>query len=315
MSDQSFSQLIRSSIVPISAVKQKPAQYETSWAGLQTFEQIYENLAHYVSNVMKGYGLRPHEIPDCLQIGFMVLWGTLTEQPDFLAQKTRRQAVFFVLARCKISSMRYGEGRYDSYEALTTDDWHSTGDEHAITGLEADRDEQWAAWATDIDIRIDVEQIMRKLAEKYADSFKHLVALYAVTTQVTRKDAAALAGVTPWNWHKTYEKPMLQEVRYEVAQVFLEDHSYTMPERKQATQGGQYKSPYPRWREQYNAGDTAPAEALLEQYNHTVCIAGAIRAQIAGKTYQQAASDLGKNPKTFPKYMKRAARMLSAAYA
>jgi len=98
---------------------------------------------------------------------------------------------------------------------------------------------------------------MRKLAEKYADSFKHLVALYAVTTQVTRKDAAALAGVTPWNWHKTYKEPMLQEVRYEFAQVFLERHSYTLPE-------------------------IQPAEALLEQYRHTVCIAGAIRAQIDG---------------------------------
>lgn len=43
---------------------------------------------------------------------------------------------------------------------------------------------------------------MRKLAEKSADSFKHLVALYAVP---------------PWNWHKTYEEPMLQEVRYEFA--------------------------------------------------------------------------------------------------
>lgn len=81
-------------------------------------------------------------------------------------------------------------------------DWRSNWDEHTITGFSAPSGwwnsvEQWATWATDIDIRIDVEQIMRKLAEKYVDSFKHLVALYAVTTQVTRKDAEALAGVTP----------------------------------------------------------------------------------------------------------------------
>jgi hypothetical protein len=65
----------------------------------------------------------------------------------------------------------------------------------------------------------------------------------------------------------------------------------------------------------YQQGHTAPAEVLLEQYRHTVCIAGAIRSQIDGKTYRQAALDIGRNPRTFSKYMKRAARMLSAAYA
>jgi hypothetical protein len=77
---------------------------------------------------------------------------------------------------------------------------------------------------------------------------------------------------------------------------------------------GQFISPYQNWREQYQQGHTEPAEALLDQYQHTVCIAGAIRAQLDGKTYRQAALDIGRNPRTFPKYMKRAARMLSAAY-
>jgi hypothetical protein len=62
-------------------------------------------------------------------------------------------------------------------------------------------------------------------------------------------------------------------------------------------------------------GDTEPTEAVLGQYRHTVCIAGAIRAQLEGKTYRQAALDIGRNPNTFSKDMKRAARMLSAAYA
>jgi hypothetical protein len=68
---------------------------------------------------------------------------------------------------------------------------------------------------------------------------------------------------------------------------------------------GQFTSPYQEWREQYQQGHTAPADALLEQYRHTICIAGAIRAQIDGKTYRQAAIDIGRNPRTFPKYMKR----------
>jgi hypothetical protein len=319
MSDQNFSQSIRSKIVPFSAVKQKPTQYETSWAGLQTFEQIYENLAHYVSNVMKRNGFRPHEIPECLQMGFMVLWETLTQQPDFLAQKTRQKVVFFVLARCKISSLRYGEGRYDSYEALTSDDWHSTADEHAITGLEANRDERWAAWATDVDIRADIERIMCKLAEKYGHSLKHMIALYHLTTQVSRIDAAKIVGAEPFRWHQRYAQPVLQDLRYEFAEVFLESHDYAlvgeveMPEERQKL--GRFSSPYTNWRDQYEQGNTAPADALLERYRGTVCVAGAIRAQLEGKTYRQAALDIGRNPKTFPRYMKRAARMLAAAYS
>lgn len=101
------------------------------------------------------------------------------------------------------------------------------------------------------------------------------------------------------------------------AQVFLERHKYTLPEQRPAENrnNGHFTSPYQNWREQYQQGHTEPSKALLEHYQHTVCIAGAIRAQIDGKTYRQAALEIGHNPRTFPKYMKGAARMLSAAYA
>jgi hypothetical protein len=156
--------------------------------------------------------------------------------------------------------LRYYDDKYDSLEALMSYDWRSSWDEYTITGFSApsrwwNSVAQVAHCSTDIDIRINVEQIMRKLAEKYADSFKHLVALYAMTTQVTRKDAAALAGVTPWNWHKTYEEPMLQEVRYEFAQMFLEHHNYTLPEQPAENRNnGQFTSPYLDWRERYQQG-------------------------------------------------------------
>ena len=110
---------------------------------------------------------------------------------------------------------------------------------------------------------------------------------------------------------------MQQEVQYEFAQVFLENMIIRClkPMASQRQILVAFTSPYTKWRDQYEAGITEPAEELLEQYSHTICIIGALKAQIAGKTYKQAALDLGKNPKTFPKYMKRAARMLSAAYA
>ena len=61
-----------------------------------TFEQIYGNLSHYASTVMKLKGIhRTNYLPDCLQIGFMSLWEQLIEDNDFLADKTRQQAVFF----------------------------------------------------------------------------------------------------------------------------------------------------------------------------------------------------------------------------
>lgn len=56
------------------------AVYPTSWAGDQTFQEIYDDLTHYVSNVMKRNGFRPHEIPECLQNGCMVLWEMLVTQ-------------------------------------------------------------------------------------------------------------------------------------------------------------------------------------------------------------------------------------------
>jgi hypothetical protein len=49
------------------------AIYPTSRAGELTFDQIYDDLAHYASNVMKRNGFRPYEIPKYLQNGFMVL--------------------------------------------------------------------------------------------------------------------------------------------------------------------------------------------------------------------------------------------------
>jgi hypothetical protein len=295
------------------------AVYPTSWAGDLTFEQLYDDLAHYASNVMKRNGFHPHEIPECLQIGFMVLWETLSEQHDFLLQKTRRQAVFFILARCKISSMRYQAGRYDSLDALISDDWHNTADEHVIDGMRHQQGERWAGWATEIDMRVDIERVMHKLATKYGDSLRHLAALYHVTTQVSRKDAASIAGVTPWNWYKRYVLPVLAEVRYEFAQVFLETHSYTLPEPvakhpHKNRRTGQFTSPHQEWREAYRQGNTAPAEALLDRYAHTPRLILALQAQIDGKTYQQAAEHYGRKFNSFKKHMKRAAKLLKAAY-
>jgi hypothetical protein len=48
------------------------AVYLTSWEGELAFDQLYDDLAHYASNVMKRNGFRAHQIPECLQNGFIV---------------------------------------------------------------------------------------------------------------------------------------------------------------------------------------------------------------------------------------------------
>ena len=292
-------------------------KYPTSWAGAMSFEALYADLAPYATNVMKRNGIQPHQLDECLQIGMLALWEQLAEQPDFLTGKTRRQAIFFILARCKISTLRDQEGRYDRLEPLAAAEWHGNGDEYAITGLEHRRSETWAAWATQIDIRADIERIMHKLAIKYGQSFKHLVVLYFLTTEVSRKDAASLAGMDSWRWYQRFVLPVQADLRYEFAEVFLAQHDYPQPECDElvAPTVPRRCPAYRSWREQYQRGNVSPAEALAAAYRDTPCIGAAIQAQIEGKSYAAAAEAHGRKPSTFRKHMKRAARLLDSAYA
>ena len=136
---------------------------------------------------------------------------------------------------------------------------------------------------------------------------------------MTRIDAATISGVSVHSFARTFIKPMRRELQLEFGNAFLEQHNYAAPDdnrkvRKVHTTR-RHHIPYREWREQYRRGNTAPADALIDKYSHTVCTVSAIEAQLEGKSYHQAAIDLGRNPKTFPRYMKRAAQMLAAAYA
>jgi hypothetical protein len=104
----------------------------------------------------------------------------------------------FCLSRCKISSMRYHANQYDSLDTLIKSDRGDTADENVIDGLQHQQGERWAGWATQVDMRADIERIMYKLADKYADSVKHQVALYHLTTQVSRIDATKIVGADPF---------------------------------------------------------------------------------------------------------------------
>ena len=94
---------------------------------------------------------------------------------------------------------------------------------------------------------------MQKLTEKYTDSFEHLMALYAVTTDVFYKDTAPVVGMHLSTWRRNFLQLIEQEVQYEFAQVFLEKHNYPMPETygKPESNSGCFTSPHTKWREQY----------------------------------------------------------------
>jgi hypothetical protein len=65
-----FHSYIHSQIKPFSSVTTCP----TSWAGWLTFQQPYDDLANYVTNMMKGKGTHlTNYLPDCIQYGFMAL--------------------------------------------------------------------------------------------------------------------------------------------------------------------------------------------------------------------------------------------------
>jgi DNA-directed RNA polymerase specialized sigma24 family protein len=54
---------------------------------------------------------------------------------------------------------------------------------------------------------------------------------------------------------------------------------------------------------------------LLVQYAHTPCLVQALRAHLDGQTYHEAAEHYGRNFNSFKRHMKRAGRLLKAAYA
>lgn len=110
---------------------------------------------------------------------------------------------------------------------------------------------------------------------------------------------------------------MQADLRYEFAQVFLEQHDYPPTAWKEpiVSAPARHCPAYRSWREQYQRGHTSPAEALVKAYQGTPCIGAAIQAQINGVSYAAAAEAHGRNSLTFRKHMKRAARLLNAAYA
>jgi len=264
--------------------------YPTRWAGERTFAQIMDDCTPLAAYLIRRYKkINPHEFPDALQRGFMVVWERLSQNPSLFADADK-------IAVAGIVRSNFGDNyhqrhqRHLSLDALE-DQGLDAADEWMVTGFEANRTEVWAAWATATDLRIDIERIMGRLADIYQKmcephGFRHLVALYYLTTQVELKDAALIADI---NHHHLLDN-YVSVVRKDVMREF-----------------GELYQPGTRWIEKYKRGHMEPALLILEKYGNNPGMIAAIRSLLEEKTPPQSRDVKGY-------HRMRARRALEAAY-
>jgi hypothetical protein len=209
---------IRQSIKPFRHERTFP----TGWAGELRFSEIHANLIPNMNRLLRYYRRPAAYIPDILQEGFMRLWWDLCHQPDMLANADKGDALRMVLDRTRTPNfVRKAINREIYLDDLATrsDD----PDEFMIDGYEGRYYTEHSEFSRAIDIRIDFENVIQHMAEKYSDSLPHLVALYYITTNVSPDDAAELAGrggtKKSW-WLTSVVKPMREELA-ELLGVFV----------------------------------------------------------------------------------------------
>lgn len=197
---------------PIKAYRPE-AHYPTGWNGEMTFAEIRDVLTPSMNRLMRYYRYVEVDIPDMMAHGFMRLWEELSAHPDFLAEMDQGGAVKWVMYRSGISHYRKFYRREMYLEDLATRS--GDPDEFIIDGYDHQHRIGHATYAEAIDLRIDIEQALKRIADKYQHSLAHLAALYYITTSVGLEDAAQLAGrggsKTCW-WLTKVVKPMREEL-------------------------------------------------------------------------------------------------------
>jgi hypothetical protein len=230
-----------------------------------------EDCAPLAASLIRKRGVAYQDFPDALQRGFMVVWERLAQDTQMFATEGKYAVARIVDANCGTHYWRRHE-RHLSLDALAGAITTDHPDEWMVTGLEANRSEVWAAWATATDLRIDIERIFSRLVEKYdaqpePHGFRLLVALYYVTTQVKLHDAALIAGI---NFH-----------------YLLDDYASVL--RKDVLEAfGELYRPGLRWIEKFKRGHQEPALLILEQYQDNPRMTYAIRSLLAEQSPAEA---------------------------
>lgn len=218
MHNSTISSSIRKSIQPF----RHECLYQTGWAGELSFAEIHAALIPNMNRLLRYYRRPVAFIPDILQEGFMRLWSDLRQNTMMLADANKGDALRMVLDRTRTP---YFIRRAVTREVYLDDLATRSGDpdEFVIEGYEGRYYKEHSEFSRAIDIRIDFENVIKQVAEKYMSSHAHLIALYYITTDVKPDDAAELAGrggtKKSW-WLTSIVKPMREELA-ELLGVFV----------------------------------------------------------------------------------------------
>lgn len=233
---------IRAKITPYP----RTVYYATSWNGEMTFEEIRDSLIPNINRLMRYYHYVEVDIPDMIAHGFMRLWEDLSQQPDLLMTMDEGGAIKRVMYRSGMAHYRKFYRREMYLEDLATRS--GDPDDFLIEGYEGGCYVGHSRFSRAVDTRIDIEQAMQHMADKYLHSLPHLVALYYITTDVKLDDAADLAGrggsKKCW-WLTSIVKPM----REELSELL-----------------GLSRPGKMTWQEKVQKGQTAPLQTLIEQH-------------------------------------------------
>jgi hypothetical protein len=223
-------------------------RYPTGWNGDMTFAEIRETLTPSINRLMRYYRYVDVDIPDMIAHGFMRLWEELSKTPDLLTTMDKGGATKWTMYRSGSQHYKKFYRREMYLEDLATRS--GDPDEFVIDGHDHSHHIGYATYAEAIDARIDIEQVMYLMGEKYQHSRPHLVALYYITTSVTLEDAAELAGregsKTCW-WLTSVVKPIREEL--------CELLALSRPGKK-------------TWQEKLQAGEKQPLLTLVEHFEN-----------------------------------------------
>lgn len=211
-----------------------------------SFEEICAAITPNINRLMRYYRYVEVDIPDMIAHGFMRLWEELSKNPNLLAGLDHGGVTKWVMYRSGSSHYKKFYRREMYLDELAT----RSGDPDAfiIEGYDHSHVLGHASHAEAVDLRVDIEQTMRVMAEKHSHSQKHLAALYYITTSVGLEDASALAGCsgTKQSWWLT---SVVKPLREELCELF-----------------GLNRPGKSTWQEKWRGGNKAPFQHLLKHY-------------------------------------------------
>ena len=281
-----------------SAVKPFPrkAIYPTGWGDEMNFDEIAQYVTPLVIRKYKRFGLYGQDIPDALQNGLMQLWQDLVDDPNFLAEKSKWETVWYVYGKSKVHLNKY----YNKTKIPFTDIADDRGVDVYEYGLREtklrlnwwDVGDHRARFTHHVDFRIDLVCVMETIAEEYDDDMKGLIALYVLTTCVEPLETIATFG---------HRKSMVYE------------RIKGVRDRLQRLLEG-YEPIHPRtWQERLADGEVEPYLKVVEHYQDRPLALFALYTLTTDTKVQRFAKD-NKERKMIFYYRKKCLKRIEAAY-